>query len=329
MKFIQSTSTDPTFNLALEQYVFDILSPQDDFCMLWQNANTIVVGKHQNTFAEINAAYVDAHDIQVVRRLSGGGAVYHDLGNLNFTFISKTGAEGTFDFATFCQPIVNVLKEMGVQAQVSGRNDMTIDGQKFSGNSQYMKQGRVMHHGTILYDSDLSVVQNALNVPKDKLVSKGITSVRSRVTNVRSHMKNPVSTADFCTALTAHLFQTYALQQYVLTPEDIAQIRQIQKSRYQTWDWNYGQSPAFAIVKERRIEGCGKVEVCMDAVDGIISAVAFYGDFFAINDPSELSEILIGCKLESSALKSALKNVTIGQYFAHMNQEIFIDILLK
>lgn len=156
MRAIQSPSTDPRFNLALEQYIFDQMPRNRSYLMLWRNDQTIVVGKHQDTFAEINADYVRANQIQVVRRLSGGGAVYHDLGNVNFTFIADhTGSD--FDFSTFCRPVIWALESLGVPAELNGRNDMTIRGRKFSGNSQYVKEGRVMHHGTLLYDSDLSV----------------------------------------------------------------------------------------------------------------------------------------------------------------------------
>ena len=184
MRYLESGSTDPYYNLALEQVVFDGPGQDTACCMLWQNDNTIVVGKHQNTLQEVNMAYVREHNVRVARRLSGGGAVYHDLGNVNFTFIS-THEGGGMDFSTFCRPLAAALAELGVQAELCGRNYMTIDWKKFSGNSQYVKRGRVMHHGTILYDSDLSVVGQALRVPEDKFTSKGLSSVRSRGTNVR------------------------------------------------------------------------------------------------------------------------------------------------
>ena len=193
MYYLESTKTDPSWNLALEQYVFDVLGPRDDCFMLWQNDNTIVVGKHQNTLEEINTDYVKEHGVTVVRRLSGGGAVYHDLGNLNFTFVAENRFGSEFDFSTFCRPVVDALRSLGVPAEINGRNDMTIEGRKFSGNAQYMKKGRIMHHGTLMYDSDLEAVSRALNVKPDKIESKGLKSVRSRVTNIRlcSHAGGP------------------------------------------------------------------------------------------------------------------------------------------
>ena len=193
MYYLESTKTDPSWNLALEQYVFDVL---DGCFMLWQNDNTIVVGKHQNTLEEINTDYVKEHGVTVVRRLSGGGAVYHDLGNLNFTFVAENRFGSEFDFSTFCRPVVDALRSLGVPAEINGRNDMTIEGRKFSGNAQYMKKGRIMHHGTLMYDSDLEAVSRALNVKPDKIESKGLKSVRSRVTNIRPYVTDQALTVD-------------------------------------------------------------------------------------------------------------------------------------
>ena len=182
MIFIESDCHDPYFNLAMEQYVFDRLPREEDYFMLWPNENTIVVGKYQNTAAEVNASFVREHKIPVARRLSGGGAVYHDLGNINYTFITDAQKGSRLNFEKFCRPLVRVLQSLGVPAQVSGRNDVTIEGMKCSGSSQYIREGRIMHHGTILFDSDLDVLGKALIVPEDKIVSKGVASVRSRVT---------------------------------------------------------------------------------------------------------------------------------------------------
>ena len=186
--YLDLTTTDPHWNLALEQYVFDRLPRDRSYFLLWQNDRSVIIGKHQNTPAEIDLPYVEAQGIQVVRRLSGGGAVYHDLGNLNFTFITDGEGAGTLDFALFCRPVVRVLESFGVSAQISGRNDITVCGKKFSGNSQYTREGRVMHHGTILFDSDLDAVTRALRVDEEKIRSKGVPSVRSRVTNLKEHL---------------------------------------------------------------------------------------------------------------------------------------------
>ena len=197
LSYLDLMTTDPSYNLAMEQYVFDCLPRDRMYFMLWQNDNAIIVGKYQNTIAEINEEAVRERGIRVVRRLSGGGAVYHDMGNLNFTFITDVGESNALDLKLFCEPVVRTLATLGVKAEVNGRNDITIDGKKFSGNSQYIRQGRVMHHGTIMFDSDLSVVSEALRVDPTKIQTKGIRSVRSRVTNVAEHLPEKVTLPEF------------------------------------------------------------------------------------------------------------------------------------
>jgi len=330
MYYIESPSHDPHFNLALEQYVFDRLDRNHDYFMLWQNDNAIIVGKHQNTIGEINSAYVKEHDIQVVRRLSGGGAVYHDLGNINFTFIADTGDASCFDFSTFCRPVVKALRSIGVPAEINGRNDMTVDGKKFSGNSQYMKQGRIMHHGTLMFDSDLEVVGQALAVSRDKIASKGLKSVRSRVTNIKPYVKQDITTAEFLATLRDFMFEEYDLQPYHLTEDDLEAVRALQAEVYDTWEWNFGRSPAYQMCKERRVEGCGKLEIHMDvARGGVITALSFFGDYFGNGDSTELAQRLIGQPLEEGALRAALEGVSINDYFSRMDLDTFLSILLQ
>ncbi|MCC8025003.1 MAG: lipoate--protein ligase [Clostridium sp.] len=328
MYYIENTCTDPHFNLALEQYVFDRLSGREDFFILWQNANSIIIGKHQNTMEEINAAFVKEHDIQVVRRLSGGGAVYHDLGNVNFTFISRHEGEG-FDFSTFCRPVLKALKSLGVDGELSGRNDMTIEGRKFSGNSQYVKQGRVMHHGTIMYDSDLEMVSKSLKVPEDKFQSKGLKSVRARVTNVKPHLSKPVSTKEFMDCLRSFMFEEYDIVPYHLTEEDMAEIGELQREVYEKWDWNYGESPACRVRKRRRVEGVGQIEVWMDIENGIIQKMEFYGDYFGNRDASELSDLFTGARLLEEEIMERLGRIEIQEYISNISPEGFCSILLQ
>ena len=327
MYYIPSSSTDPCWNLALEQYVFDSLDPAHSYFMLWQNHNAIIVGKYQNTLGEINAAYVKERDITVVRRLSGGGAVYHDMGNLNFTFI--VDGSGGLDFAAFCQPVVAALASLGVTAEISGRNDMTIDGKKFSGNAQYRKQGRVMHHGTLLYDSDLTVVAGALNVTQDKMESKGIKSVRSRVTNIRPYVKDDLPLPAFRDALRDYMAKENGMQPYTLTADDLAAVQKLRDQVYSQWSWNYGASPAFTLRKERRVEGCGKLEIYLEATGGVIQDAAFRGDFFSTIDPSHLAGLLKGCPLAEPDLRKALSGQDVSLYFNNLDLDSFLSILLQ
>ena len=328
--YTESSHTDPYRNLALEQFVFDRLDKNNSYFMLWQNYNSIIVGKHQNTLEEINAAFVKERNIAVARRLSGGGAVYHDLGNLNYTFISSLEKTGETDFSVFCEPIKKALRSFGVAAEISGRNDMTIGGKKFSGNARYIKNGRIMHHGTILYDSDLDVLSRALGPGSDKLESKGIKSVKSRVTNIRPYMKTDMDTREFWDALRDYLFTAFDMREYVLTPGQNAEVEELREKVYSQWSWNYGHSPPHTARKTRRFEGCGKIEIFLDiAKGGIINNIAFFGDFFGNRDPAGLENLLKGHKLERREINAVLGDVDISQYFQNLHNEDFLDLLLN
>jgi lipoate-protein ligase A len=328
--YIESRESDPRYNLALEQFVFDSLDRRRRYCMLWQNNNSIIVGKHQNTGAEINAAFVNTHNISVVRRLSGGGAVYHDLGNLNYTFITDAGADNAIDFAAFCRPIQEALVSFGVPAEITGRNDMTVEGKKISGNAQYIRQGRVMHHGTLLYDSDLTMLSKALNVTNDKIESKGIKSVKSRVANIRPYMKTDRTTGEFWAALKSYLFAAFDMREYVLSAGEETEVEKLKSQVYSQWSWNYGNSPPHNIRKTRRVEGCGNIEVLLDVgKEGVIKNAVFYGDFFGLNDCQELTAILRGHRLEYGELSAVMEGIHISRYFHHMNTETFLSLLFE
>ncbi len=329
MRYIESPSTDAYYNLALEQYLFDTIGQTEPLFMLWRNDNTIVVGRHQNTAEEINADFVRANGVKVVRRLSGGGAVYHDLGNLNFTFISDGGSGKGLDLHLFCQPVAKALGELGVVAEISGRNDITIDGKKFSGNSQYKKNGRVMHHGTIMFDSNLDTVAQALRVSADKIASKGVKSVRSRVTNVRPYLTQDATVEEFKDLLAGFILGTDSPVKHVLTADDLAAVQALRDERYATWDWNYGQSPKYDLRKERRIDGVGKLEFFLRVEGGRLAGLEAYGDFFGEGAADTLTAALIGCRMEEGSVLSALEGVDLQRHFHHLTAEEFCQILLS
>lgn len=329
MHYLETESTNPYFNLAFEQYVFDCLDSKNEYFMLWQNDNAVIVGKHQNTFEEVNQKFINDNNVSVVRRLSGGGAVYHDLGNLNFTYITNGGELAKFDFSHFCMPVVETLQELGVPAEIKGRNDMIIDGKKFSGNAQYSKKGRVMHHGTIMFDSNLDKVANALHVSQDKIESKGLKSVHSRVTNVRPYLKNDMTLEEFKISLLEHINKKTPLSNFRITDEDKNRIKELQQNVYGKWEWNYGASPKFAIHKSRRIEGCGKLDIYMDVKSGIIQKIQFYGDYFGNLESDELIQALIGKHVEAGDIYEAISDLEIGQFFNNMTKEQFVSILTE
>lgn len=303
LSYLDLMTTDPSYNLAMEQYVFDCLPRDRMYFMLWQNDNAIIVGKYQNTIAEINEEAVRERGIRVVRRLSGGGAVYHDMGNLNFTFITDVGESNALDLKLFCEPVVRTLATLGVKAEVNGRNDITIDGKKFSGNSQYIRQGRVMHHGTIMFDSDLSVVSEALRVDPTKIQTKGIRSVRSRVTNVAEHLPEKVTLPEFRRILLENILKENPGEAYPLTQDDLAAVEKLRAERYATWDWNYGFSPVCTMLRRRRVDGCGMIEAYITVEHGKIAALSFKGDFFSASEPDELAAHLLAARRTARAMK--------------------------
>ena len=328
LNYLDLTTTDPAFNLAVEEYVFDRLPKDRMYVMLWQNDNAIIIGKHQNTHAQINQHFVEEKGIRVVRRLSGGGAVYHDLGNLNFTIIAD--AQGnSLDFGRFCDVVIRALEKAGICAQRNGRNDMTADGRKFSGNAQYLKDGRVMHHGTLLFDSDMTVLSQALQVDEEKIKAKGVDSVRSRVTNLRPLLPKDMTLKEFRTLLLSTVLEQFPGEEYVLTPKDLAAIESIKAQRYGTWEWNYGRSLACTLLKKRRIEGCGTVEAYISLSQSTIRQLQLQGDFFSLRAPEHLETLLAGCPLRPDALRKALAGVDTCQFIMGLQQEDFIALLTQ
>lgn len=326
LRFLDLTTTDPAFNLAAEEYVFEKLPRDAMYVMLWQNDNAIIVGKHQNTLAQINEAFVREKGIKVVRRLSGGGAVYHDMGNLNYTIIAD--GDGDLDFGRFCRIVLDALARVGVKGELNGRNDMTIDGKKFSGNAQYAKQGRVMHHGTILFDSDSSVLAGALQVDEAKIKAKGVKSVRSRVTNVRPHLPKDMPLKQFKKVLLGSILTQFPGEEYVFTPKDIAEIEKL-SLRYRDWEWNYGKSPACDLVRKQRVEGCGTVEAYLSLDQGRIQQLQFRGDFFSAREPEGLAQRLVGLPLERQALAAVLLAEDVGSFFMGLDAAGLLDILCE
>ena len=318
MFYLESPSRDPYFNLALEEYVFERMDKSKSYFMLWQNDNTIVVGKYQNTAEEIDQAYVDAHGIRVARRLSGGGAVYHDKGNLNFTFIVDRADAPGLNFKIFVEPVIQALARFGVHAAFTGRNDLTIDGLKFSGNAQYARRGRLLHHGCIMLDSNLTSVADALRVKEAKFASKAVKSVRSRVTTINAHAPAPISMEDFKGALKECAMASGALEPYTLTEEDLAAVRKLRNEKYATWAWNYGCSPAYDMRREMKFPA-GLVTAHLSAEGGKIKAVRFYGDFFG-GELGELEGAMAGLPLDEH-LTDALEALRVGDYMSGITAE--------
>jgi lipoate-protein ligase A len=323
MLCIKSDTTNPAFNIATEEY---LLKHKNEECFyLYINGPSIIVGKHQNTLAEINVEYVKSENIQVVRRLSGGGAVFHDPGNLNFTFIKKGEKDQLVDFRKYTRPILDILLELGVEAKFEGRNDLTIKGKKFSGNAEHVFQNKILHHGTLLFSSKLPDLSQALKVNPLKYKDKAVKSVRSRVTNISEHLPEPISLIDFENKIMNHVQNMYEDSEiYVLTEEDKKAIQKLVDEKYSTWDWNFGYSPEYNFQKGIKTEG-GHIEINMDVNKGIIKNVKIHGDFFNTKDVADIEQILIGTPHDYEQIKARLKSTDVSQYFSRVTHEEFLN----
>ncbi|MCI6459173.1 lipoate--protein ligase [Terrisporobacter sp.] len=322
MLLINNTNTNAYFNLAMEEYF--LKNTNEDIFLLWQNENSIIVGKNQNTLSEINYDYVKENNIKVVRRLSGGGAVFHDLGNINFTFISCN--DNSFsDFKKFTMPIVEALKELNVHAEFSGRNDLLIDGQKFSGNAQYNYKNKVMHHGTLLFSSEINDLSNALKVKPSKFQGKSVKSVKSRVTNISSHLDKKMTVLEFKDYLMDFINKRDENSHfYELNDKDVESINKLVEEKYSTWEWNFGYSPKYSLYNELKYPG-GNVEFSLDVHDGLIKDIKFFGDFFGKEDISFIENKLRNVKHNEYSIKSALEDVDINNYFLNCNIDILVS----
>ena len=328
MLFIDNKGiTDPRINLAIEEYALKNLNINETYLLFYINKPSIIIGKNQNTIEEINTEYVEENGITVVRRLSGGGAVYHDLGNLNFSFITKDDGESFHNFRKFTEPVINALKKLGVNAELSGRNDIEVEGRKISGNAQFSTRGRMFSHGTLLLDSEIEHVVSALKVKKDKIESKGIKSIRSRVANISEFLEKKVTVEEFRQLLLTNIFEGLdKIPEYVLTEEDWEKIHQLSEERYQTWEWNYGKSPKFNLQHSHRFP-VGSIDVRLEVNKGIIDHCKIYGDFFGVGEVQDIEERLTNVKYERASLEKALEDVDIKHYFGNITKEDFIQLI--
>lgn len=331
MLFIDNQNiTDPRINLAIEEYVLKHLDVEENtYLLFYINEPSIIIGKHQNTVEEIHVDYVRDNQIHVVRRLSGGGAVYHDLGNLNFSFITKDDGKSFSNFKKFTEPVIQALHQLGVQAELSGRNDIHVEGRKISGNAQFSTKGRMFSHGTLMFDVKVEDVVQALNVKKEKIESKGIKSVRSRVANITDFLgEKTMSILEFRQFLLEHIFdKQQEIPEYVLTEKDWEKIYQIRDEHYGNWDWNYGESPIFNVQQTKRFP-VGTIDVRLDVGEkSIIQGCKIFGDFFGIGDVADIEQRLIGVRYERESLEETLSDLDLKHYFGNVSLAEFLDLL--
>lgn len=318
-----SSHTSPAFNLAAEEYF--LMSKSDNFILLWRNEPSIIIGKNQNAYAELDLDYVKLHDIKVIRRLTGGGAVFHDLGNLNFTFI-KNGQQGMADFKEFLSPVTAYLRSLGLSAEFSGRNDILIDGMKVSGTAQTNHHGRVMLHGTLLFDASLSVLSAALKPNPLKLQAKGIKSVKSRVTNISTHLGKAMSISDFIEGLSNFLSDSESCKGYDLISADEEAINLLASEKYSAFSWNFGNAPPYSIEKSAMLPG-GIVTANFEVKSGEIRSLRLFGDFFGTEAITELEKRLQKIPYEPSAVAGALSGIDLSCYIMGASSKDIIELL--
>lgn len=302
---INQPNSDPYFNLAAEEYF--LKNFQEDFFMLWRSRPSVVVGKHQNALAEINHEFVRDNQIPVARRLSGGGTVFHDPGNVNFTFIRNVANISEVNFKVFTVPVIAALKKLGVEAYTTGRNDLLIDGKKISGNAEHVHRNRVLHHGTLLFDSHLEALKGALKVDLAKFEDKAVQSNRSEVTNIADYLPNLISVEEFTEFLFGEICGTYPeFRVYEPTPADIEAIEKLSSEKYQTWDWIFGYSPRYRYSNTLETAN-GAISISLLVEKGHIVETAFFG---AISEEfSPKIEALLGCRHEFEAVQTALRGL--------------------
>ncbi len=310
MQYLVMQTDDIRTNLATEQYLMNSGKLEAPFMLFYIEKPCIIVGRNQNTMEEINQKYCEDNEITITRRLSGGGAMYQDLGNMCFSFVVPAKDQKFGDFKTLVQPIVKALHEMGAtKAEVTGRNDIVIEGKKFSGNAMYTKGDKTFSHGTLMFDVDTSAVENALRVSKDKIESKGVKSVRSHVTNIKPYSLEQAQKFEY------HLDET-----------DKAEIAKIEQELYKNWDWVYGRSPEFTVQRRHRFTG-GTIDARFLIDNGVITSVKIYGDFFGKKDVGEVEALLAGVKYAPAEIRQALAKLDLTQYFAGIPTEEIVELL--
>ncbi len=323
MIYIPNVCHDAALNLAKEEYILSSGAFRDEVLFFYINAPSVIIGRHQNTVDEINSEFVREHDIQVVRRCSGGGAVYHDLGNLNYSLITP-GLPKAADFSALLKPILAALHEIGLPAELNGRNDLTLNGAKFSGNAYYRTNRGSVIHGTLLFDSDLDMLTKVLKPHPEKLSSKGVQSVRSRVCLIKNELPDVKNTEELESAIVRHFNTAAPLEVKELTDPDMQAVKALAEKRYYDPQWNYGESPAFTLRRTFRYPG-GWIDFRADVREGIVHSIRFFGDFFCSYEICELENSLSGTAWERNSTYTQLAAAGWDRYFPGFPLSTFIE----
>lgn len=331
MRYLRNTNTDPCFNMAFDEYALEQLPLDEPLFYLWQNRPSVIIGLNQDAHAEVDISYLQANGIALVRRVTGGGAVYHDLGNLNYTIVGRS-ADLDRDYPEYTRHVLHALQALGVEAELSGRNDILVCGRKVSGYAKRVYKDRLMVHGTLMYDVDLATLEQVLNPPSEKLATKGIASVRSRVTNLCEHLPEVKDIDDLRMRLEQHLSRGYRDGEVFLHDEQLQAIARMAHEKFATEEWTYRRSvPKSAnkgpVMHKARL-ACGMVEVALQVADHRIVTCHFGGDFIGSLSPTALEEALAGVSYEPKPIQERLTAMDVGRYFDGVQPDDLLPLII-
>ena len=345
MKYILNSSTDPYFNMALDEFCLENIVREEPYFYLWRNRPSVIIGLNQNAYSEVNLPYLDSRGITLARRVTGGGAVYHDLQNLNYTIVGRAPDSSSRTMNGLAsvvrqepqpvpepvegqgltpEPIVSALRRLGVPAEITGRNDIFVEGRKVSGFARRVSHRQEIIHGTLMYDVDLETLTHVLDVPGSKLQSKGIESVKSRVANLKEYLPGFRSLDEVQAALQEILADGDDLIE--LSEDQVSEVRRMAAEKFSTWDFIYGRSRQADMVRKAKLP-CGTVEAAISLDHGLISTINFTGDFLFDNHPEEIASKLIGCRFDRDAIASALERTNVGSCFRDTSAEDLLKLI--
>ena len=323
MRYLKNPSTNPYYNMAFDEYCLESLPIDEPVFFLWQNRPAVIVGFNQEVNTEVNLDYLKENGIDLVRRVTGGGAVYHDLENLNYTIVGRS-EDLERDYPEYASLLAKALQTLGVPATLSGRNDILVEGRKVSGFAKRVCKNRLMVHGTLMYNVDVDVLTHVLNPSTTKLQSKGIASVRSRVANLCEYLPEIPNIQTFSQRLEEILSNNYTDTEYQLTETDLANIQRLTDKKFATWEWNYGRSPKATLVHSARL-ACGTVEIHLTLAENRIASCRFGGDFLGNLPASDVEKALTGSPYEITEIRKCLSKIEISRYF----DRVLVDDLLE